>query len=288
MKQQRRYAIAPSFVRLIRRERPGVRVLEGHFPDQPDRRSHVRLEGDRCELVLETLQDGATSGEERTEVSRAQGEILLDVCAGKVSYERIRMDAGEGPIMVVDRYLAPSTAALVRVAFDSDDEARGYKAPPWFGPELGGEEAIEPRALALGARPPLYEGPIADAALDSLLDHLDSRAPRFAGRGRDDAVLSALKRLARSDAPPQQGAPSQATGASQAPAARAAPPAQPAAKAAPVQPAANGARPAPARPAPAAEPVANAAEDTQEDALFEPVEPARPAKTGNGAAERAS
>ncbi|WP_052340880.1 hypothetical protein [Salinarimonas rosea] len=285
MKQQRRYAIAPSLVRLIRRERPGVRVLEGHFPDQPDRRSHVRLEGDRCELVLETLQDGAVSGEERTEVSRAQGEILLDVCAGKVSYERIRMDSGEGPIVVVDRYLAPSTAAVVRVAFDGEGEARAFGAPPWFGPELVGEEAVEPRALALGARPPLWEGPIADAALDSLLDHLDTRAPRFAGRGRDDAVLSALKRLARTDSPAGQAASAPAPAAAH-PAPKA-PPAQPAA-AAPA-PAGNGAKAAAPRPAPAAPPPASDSGDgAAEDALFEPVEPARPAKPPNGAAERPS
>ncbi|MGP9821814.1 hypothetical protein ACTZWW_17490 [Salinarimonas sp. NSM] len=281
MKPQRRYAIAPSLVRLIRRERPGVRVLEGHFPDQPDRRSHVRLEGDRCELVLETLRDGAVSGEERTEVSRAQGEILLDVCAGKVSYERIRMDSGEGPIVVVDRYLAPSIAAVVRVAFEGEDEARGFAAPTWFGPELAGEEAIEPRALALGARPPLWEGPIADAALDALLDDLDSRAPRFAGRGRDDAVLSALKRLSRSDAP---GAPAAAP--------------QPAAKPAPAQPAAavaSGSKGPAAAPNPAPRPVPvppppapDAIDAGGEDALFEPAEPARPVKPANGAADRAS
>ncbi|WP_372423439.1 hypothetical protein [Salinarimonas chemoclinalis] len=270
MKQQRRYAIAPSLVRLIRRERPGARVLEGHFPDQPDRRSHVRLEGERCELVLETLQDGAVSGEERTEVSRAQGEILLDVCAGKVSYERIRMDQGEGPIVVVDRYLAPATAAVVRVAFDDAEEARAFVAPHWFGPELAGEEAVEPRALALGARPPLWEGPIADAALDSLLDHLDTRTPRFAGRGRDDAVLSALKRLARSDAPAAQ------------------PAAQPA-PSAPKAPAPNGSKPQAARPAPAAPPAApDPGDGAAEDALFEPVEPGRPAKPTNGTAERPS
>jgi CYTH domain-containing protein len=265
MKQQRRFAIAPSFVRLIRRERPGVRIVEGHFPDQPDRRSHVRLEGERCELVLETLSDGVVTGEERAEVSRAQGEVLLDVCEGKVSYERIRLDAGEGPIMVVDRYLSPTTAGVVRIVFDGSEEAKSFKAPAWCGPELGPEDVIEPRALALGARPKTFEGPIADLALESLLDLLDSRAPRYAGRGRDDAVLSALKRLARTEtAAPQQAA------------------------AAPLP--ANGAQQPAAKPAPgkgAAAPAAPAAQ-APDDALFEPMEPTRPAKPGNGSADRAS
>jgi CYTH domain-containing protein len=274
MKQQRRFAIAPSFVRLVRRERPGVRIVEGHFPDQPERRSHVRLEGERCELVLETLSGGAVVGEERAEVSRGQGEVLLDVCEGKVTYERIRLDAGEGPIMVVDRYLSPSTAGVVRIVFDGADEAKAFKAPPWCGPELGAEDVIEPRALALGARPKLYEGPIQDSALESLLDLLDSRAPRYAGRGRDDAVLSALKRLARNEtAAPQQSAPAPQPAPAKANAngvAAASPSAQAAQAAAPAQPAAN------------------APGSAAEDALFEPMEPTRPAKPGNGSAERAS
>lgn len=265
MKQQRRFAIAPSFVRLIRRERPGVRIVEGHFADQIERRSHVRLEGERCELVLETLSGGAIVGEERAEVSRGQGEVLLDVCEGKVTYERIRLDAGEGPIIVVDRYLSPSTAGVVRIVFDGSDEAKAFKPPSWCGPELGADDAIEPRALALGARPKLYEGPIQDSALEGLLDLLDSRAPRYAGRGRDDAVLSALKRLARNEtAAPQQAAPAQS---------------------APAPAKANGAGAAspPAQPGTATTPAS-----TPEDALFEPMEPTRPAKSGNGSADRAS
>lgn len=272
MKQQRRFAIAPSFVRLIRRERPGVRIVEGHFPDQPERRSHVRLEGERCELVLETISSGAVVGEERAEVSRAQGEVLLDVCEGKVTYERIRLDAGEGPIMVVDRYLSPSTAGVVRIVFDGSDEAKAFKPPSWCGPELGADDVIEPRALALGARPKLYEGPIQDSALEGLLDLLDSRAPRYAGRGRDDAVLSALKRLARNDtAAPQQAAP-----------------AQPAPTPAPAPAKANGAAVASPSTQAAPPPAANAPGSAGEDALFEPMEPTRPAKPGNGSAERAS
>ncbi|WP_349371386.1 hypothetical protein [Salinarimonas sp.] len=273
MKQQRRFAIAPSFVRLIRRERPGVRIVEGHFPDQPDRRSHVRLEGERCELVLETLSDGGVTGEERAEVSRAQGEVLLDVCEGKVSYERIRLDAGEGPIMVVDRYLAPTTAAVVRIVFDGPDEAKAFKAPAWCGPELAPDDVIEPRALALGARPKTFEGPIADLALESLLDLLDSRAPRYAGRGRDDAVLSALKRLARTET----AAPQQATAAPQ--------PANGVAQPVPKPAAAKSA--AAQAPAPAAQAPAGAAQ-APDEALFEPMEPTRPAKPGNGSADRAS
>lgn len=281
MKQQRRFALAPSLLRLIRRERPGIRIVEGHFPDQSDRRSHVRLEGERCELVLESVRDGVVTGEERTEVSRAQGEVLLDVCAGKVSYERMRLDTGEGPIVVVDRYLSPLVAGLVRIVFETTEEANAFVPPPWCGPEIAAQDPIEPRALALGARPKTFEGPIGDGALDALLDLLDGLAPRYAGRGRDDAVLNALKRLARPETAPPPAPGPQAPVVAPAPA-----PAAPkaAAAAAPSAPARAETRSQATPRAPAPPPVE---EPSVEDAaLFEPAEPARSPKPGNGAAGR--
>ena len=47
------FHLAPGFARLIGREHPASPVVEGHFPDQSDRRSFVRLEGEGCTLVLE-------------------------------------------------------------------------------------------------------------------------------------------------------------------------------------------------------------------------------------------
>ena len=82
MKQQRRFAIAPSFVRLIRRERRGVRIVEGHFPDQPERRSHCAWRATAASSCWRRSSGGAVVGEERAEVSRGQGEVLLDVCEG--------------------------------------------------------------------------------------------------------------------------------------------------------------------------------------------------------------
>jgi hypothetical protein len=47
------FIIAPSLARLIRKERGGERVLEGYFPDQPQRRTYVQVEETRSSLILE-------------------------------------------------------------------------------------------------------------------------------------------------------------------------------------------------------------------------------------------
>ena len=41
MPMQRLFIIAPPLARLIRKERRGERVLEGYFPDQPQRRTYI-------------------------------------------------------------------------------------------------------------------------------------------------------------------------------------------------------------------------------------------------------
>src|SRR5690606_15229648 len=83
----RRYLVASSLARLIRKERGGNRITEGHFPNQADRSSFVVLDGDHGSLVLVTSPHGYPV-EERTDVPRTHAEALLDVTAGKVDFVR--------------------------------------------------------------------------------------------------------------------------------------------------------------------------------------------------------
>jgi hypothetical protein len=46
MTVRRRFLLTPSFARLIRREKGGLRHVEGFFPEQRDRSFWVRLEED--------------------------------------------------------------------------------------------------------------------------------------------------------------------------------------------------------------------------------------------------
>ena len=74
----RRFLLAPSFARLIRKERGSQRVTEGYFATQTGRNSHVLVENGTCHLVLVTPEEGGAPTEERTEVPRAHADALLD------------------------------------------------------------------------------------------------------------------------------------------------------------------------------------------------------------------
>ncbi len=194
----RRFTLAPAFARLIRRERMATPIVEGHFPDQSERRSFVRLEGEKCVLVLEDRNNEGSTEEERSEVSRAQGEVLLDVCAGKASYERISLEAPNGIAIHIDRFTAPVLASYIEVGFPDDAAAQGFRPPIWFGAELGPDDVGSPRRIALGGKPKLFEGAVQNAAIEALLDLLDQRGGRFgAYRGADDPMMHALRRLVK-------------------------------------------------------------------------------------------
>jgi hypothetical protein len=58
MTVRRRFLLTPSFARLIRREKGGLRHVEGFFPEQRDRSSWVRLEEDRGLRVRDDRDHG--------------------------------------------------------------------------------------------------------------------------------------------------------------------------------------------------------------------------------------
>ncbi|MCC5978473.1 MAG: hypothetical protein JJU21_10455 [Salinarimonas sp.] len=206
----RRFRLAPGFARLIGRERHAMPVVEGHFPDQSDRRSFLRLEGESCTLVLQDLLPDGGVSEERTEVSRAQGEVLMDVCAGRVVYERMPFEGGGGLDVEILRFVSPLPCAFILLHFNDSMQANGFRPPLWFGAELTQEETCEPRLVALGRKPAAHDGSIQNAALESLLDHLETRSGRHGStRGLGDLVAHA---------PAQPAAPAQKSAASAAPA----------------------------------------------------------------------
>src|SRR5215212_5500842 len=206
----RRFLLAPSFARLVRKERGSVRVTEGYFPTQSGRNSHVLVEAGQCHLVLVTPADGAAPGEERTEVPRAHADALLDVCAGKTVYERTRVAIGGGREALVDRITHPGALDLVSVEFDDRDAAATFLSPPWFGPETTADAGFDRRAIALGGLPAAGEVALSNAALEALLDMLEDRfgrsrsisAPSAPRRtANDGAVIDALRRLASPEEP---------------------------------------------------------------------------------------
>ena len=105
MTVRRRFLLTPSFGRLIRRERGGLRHVEGFFPEQRDRSSWVRLEEDRGLLILKTVGPN-DAVEDQTEIPVGHAHALLDVCAGEVDYTQTAVPISEGHALV-DEILQP-------------------------------------------------------------------------------------------------------------------------------------------------------------------------------------
>ena len=116
----RRYLIASSLARLIRKERGGNRLTEGHFPNQADRSSFVVIDGDKGSLVLVTSGGGGPV-EERTDVPRTHAEALLDVTPGKVDYVRSALSIGSREVRI-DRFVTPGPLDLITVDFDKEED----------------------------------------------------------------------------------------------------------------------------------------------------------------------
>ncbi|MBM6595171.1 hypothetical protein [Microvirga pudoricolor] len=178
MSQTRRFLVASSLARLIRKERGGNRVTEGYFPNQADRSSYVYLDGEQSSLVLITTGAGMPV-EERTDVPRPHAEALLDVTPGKVDYVRSVLTVGNHDIRI-SRFVTPGPLDLISVEFERDEDARDFRAPSWFGPEVTADQAYHNRSIALEGLPQAPEIPLTNAALNTLLDIFENRyaAPR--------------------------------------------------------------------------------------------------------------
>jgi CYTH domain-containing protein len=175
MTVRRRFLIAPSFARLIQRERGGLRYVEGFFPEQRDRSSWVRLEEDRGLLILKTLgPDGAV--EDQTEIPVGHAHALLDVSAGMVDYTRTALPISEGQALV-DEIIRPRVLHLVTIEFDADEVARSFRPLEWFGPEVTADPRYTHQYIALRGLAEAPEVPLSDAALNSLIDTLEGRFP---------------------------------------------------------------------------------------------------------------
>jgi len=172
MRSTRQFLIAPSFARLIRRERGAARITEGHFPTEGGRSPHVEIDGETANLILVTLNPGQPPQEERTTVPRAHGEALLDVAPSKVQYARSRLHVG-GQEVRIDRFVSPGALDVVSVEFESPEDGGRFRPPPWFGPEVTGRPEYQNRMIAVDGIPNVPEVDLTDPSLGSLIDALE-------------------------------------------------------------------------------------------------------------------
>ncbi len=195
----RRFLVAPSLVRLLRKERGGSRVTEGYFAPQAGRTSFVRLQGTNCFLVLMTGTEGAMA-EERTEVPRAHGDALLDVCQGRAVYERTTVSLGGSVEALVDRYVRPSGLDIVSLVFPDAAAAQSFTPPVWFGAEVTTDKAYDGQSIALTGVPSPGDIPLSNAALDAVLDLIE---PRFGSNRQPFAPSKPVSPPRESSIPPR-------------------------------------------------------------------------------------
>jgi hypothetical protein len=168
---QRLFVIAPSVARLIRKERGGEPVIEGYFPDQPQRGTFVQIEESRSSLILEAGTDEAS--EERADLPPAHAQALLAVSHGQVEYLRTSLSIGSHAIQAL-HFIRPGPLELVAIHVVPEDD-QDFPPLPWFGPEVSAEPAYQRRRMALAGVPDARDVEVTDAALNSLLDALEGR-----------------------------------------------------------------------------------------------------------------
>jgi CYTH domain-containing protein len=173
MSLSRHFLIASSLARLLSREQPGPRVAEGYFPQTSGRTLYVCIEDDTGSLVLVDAPPGAC-GEAVAELPLAQAEALLDAAAGQVGYERTTLRL-HSQVMQLCRFISPGALDVLAVVFGNEAEARQFQPPAWLGPEVSTDPAYQNLSIALQGVPPVPDVELSDAALNALLDGLESR-----------------------------------------------------------------------------------------------------------------
>jgi CYTH domain-containing protein len=176
----RQFIIAPSLARLIQKERGGERVIEGYFPDQPHRSTYVQVEETRSSLILEA-GEGAVS-DEQADVPLAHAQALLAVSHGQVEYVRTKLSISSHEIQAL-HFVRPAALDLVAMA-GAPEDGQDFPPLPWFGPEVSTEPAYQRRSLALDDAPDAPEVDATNAALNSLLDHLEDRFTTWPVQGQ--------------------------------------------------------------------------------------------------------
>ena len=207
----RRFVIARPLARLVHKECGSEGLTEGHFAPTSERQSHVRIESGRSYLILTSTDASAEAAEDITDLPSAHGEALLQVAAGRVAVQRSRLRLGSHEALV-DRFTNPGPFDLVSVEFANVPEADAFTPPPWFGSEVTQDDRYTRRAIALSGLPQASEASVSDAALDALLDHIESM-PSDALSGAssfisettqaEDSTFAALRRLAALPNPTQ-------------------------------------------------------------------------------------
>ncbi len=175
MSTERRFLVAPSFARLIQRERGTTgRIVEAYFQPRPDRRQLVRVEQHRSRLVLLTQAEDGRFAEEQTEIPLHHAEALIDAASGTIAFDRTSLSLGGDIEAILNRFIIPRGLDLLAVTIPSVPDA--FAPLPWFGLEVTDEPAYGAMGLALDGAPNVDPMEPSNVALEALLDTLEGRS----------------------------------------------------------------------------------------------------------------
>jgi hypothetical protein len=114
--------------------------------------------------------------EEATEVPQSQAQALLDVAPGQIAYDRTALVVAPGVEGVLEQVLVRRPLQLLTVTLEGGTGLERFEPPLWAGPEVSGDPAFSKAGIGLQGEPEVGELEISNAALEALLDLLQSRS----------------------------------------------------------------------------------------------------------------
>jgi CYTH domain-containing protein len=135
---------------------PGRRLRQGYVAGEADVEVRVRISDDRADLTVKGGR-GLTRTEVVLPLSDDDAEALWPLTEGRridKTRHRVPLAGEDGLVAEVDLF-AGALAGLVRieVEFASEEAARAFDPPAWFGREVTGERAWSNAQLARRGRP---------------------------------------------------------------------------------------------------------------------------------------
>ena len=129
-------------------------VEQGYLATGADGEVRLRRLGDR-ELLTVKLGSGLSREEAEVELSGDQFEALWPLTEGRrLRKRRHTIAAGDLEIELDVFEGAHEGLALAEVEFESEEQARGFRPPSWFGDEVTGDDAYLNESLAVAGAPP--------------------------------------------------------------------------------------------------------------------------------------
>ena len=101
------------------------------------------------------------------------GYVVAPQC---LMLSRTTVPIGEGHALV-DEIIWPRVLHLVTIEFDTEETAKGFHPIEWFESEVTADPRYTHHSIALRGLDEVPEIPLSDAALNSLIDTLESRFP---------------------------------------------------------------------------------------------------------------